>query len=329
MRELMAQMQGQGGFPIPPYAPHGHYQQEDEVQSHRAASPDYGRGESPFVREVGVDISSNYASGRPSEVQMSHDNFPPPYEQDPRQRRAESVFDRISPAEPRLSQQQAQQPQTRPQPPLPMPQQPERRHENVPSAVPPRSRPQRREEEARNRPGPSRQQPRYEAEDYDSDEQQRNRASRGLPPPQRQRGRGPTSHLMDYQMNRSGNENSGQALATTTLNVVPTLAYEDVNPTADPHQIQAQQGSRRGRGRGRGRGFAPRNRSNPNLPGYCLHHRSYGHDTADYRDYAHRSGQEPARERHNSPQANRPPPRQDNRHGREAAAPSQRDVSPR
>ncbi|XP_022865239.1 nuclear receptor coactivator 6-like, partial [Olea europaea var. sylvestris] len=140
MRELMAQMQGQGGFPIPPYAPHGHYQQEDEVQSHRVASPDYDRGESPFEREVGVDISSNYASGRPSEVQMSPDNFPPPYEQDPRQRRAGSVFDRISLAEPKPSQQQAQQPRTRPQPPPPMPQQPERR---------------------------------YEAEDYDSDEQQR------------------------------------------------------------------------------------------------------------------------------------------------------------
>ncbi|XP_022894033.1 activating signal cointegrator 1 complex subunit 2 homolog [Olea europaea var. sylvestris] len=276
MRELMAQMQSQGGFPIPPYAPHEHYQQEDEVQSHRAASPEYG----------------------------------------------------ISPAEPRPSQQQAQQPRTRPQPPPPMPQQPERRHENAPRTIPHRSRPQRREEEARNRPGPFHQQPRYEAEDYDSDEQQRscdlddndenlpfsrelrNAQEQGKqrpPPPQRQRGRGPTSYLMDCQMNRSGNENSGQALATTTLNAVPTLAYEDVNPTTDPHQMEAQQGPRRGRGRSRG--FAPRNRSNPNFPGYCLHHRSYGHDTADCRDYAHRSRQKLARERHNSPQANRPPPR--------------------
>ncbi|XP_022889307.1 activating signal cointegrator 1 complex subunit 2 homolog [Olea europaea var. sylvestris] len=227
---LMAQMQGQGGFPIPLYAPHGHYQQEDEVQSHRAASPDYGRGESPFEREVGVDISSNYASGRPTEAQMRHDDFPPPYEQDPRHRRAGSVFDRISPAESRLSQQQAQQPRMRPQPPPPMPQQSERRHENAPRAAP-----QRREEKARNRPRPSHQQPRYEADDYDSDEQQRNRANRGVPPPQRQRGRGPTSHLMDYQMNQTGNENSGQALATTTLNAVPTLAYEDVNPIVEPH----------------------------------------------------------------------------------------------
>ncbi|XP_022848850.1 basic salivary proline-rich protein 1-like [Olea europaea var. sylvestris] len=104
---------------------------------------------------------------------MSHDNFPPPYEQDPRQRRAGSVFDRISPAEPRPSQQQSQQPRARPQPPPPMPQQPERRHENALRAVPPRSRPQRREEEARSRPGPSHQQPRYEVEDYDSDERQR------------------------------------------------------------------------------------------------------------------------------------------------------------
>lgn len=126
----------------------------------------------------------------------------------------------------------------------------------------------------------------------------RNRASRGLPPPQRQRGRGPTSHLMGYQMNQVGHENSGQALVATTLNAVLTLAYEDVNPTTDPHQMKAQQGPRRGRGRGRGLG--PRNRSNPNPPGYCVHHRSYGHDTSDCRDYAHRSQQEPARNRYDS-----------------------------
>ncbi|XP_022857240.1 uncharacterized protein LOC111378300 [Olea europaea var. sylvestris] len=339
MRELMAQMQGQGGFPIPPYAPHGHYQQEDEVQSHRAASPDHGRGESPFEREVGVDISSNYASGRPSEVQMSHDNFPPPYEQDPRQGRAGSVFDRISPTEARPSQQQAQQPRTRPQPPPLMPQQPERRQENAPRAVPPRSRPQRREEEARNQPGPSHQQPRYEVEEYDSDEQQRLPSGSIQSWPEfkttflkrfavSREGEAPIQRLQDMrqahgeslknfisrftdemtycvqvtdrEMNRSGNQNSGQALATTTLNAVPTLAYEDVNPIADPHQIQAQQGP------------CPMS-TTPRIAEIMR--------TAP--------GRSPPGKDITRPQANRPPSRQDNQHGREAAAPRQRDVSPR
>lgn len=59
----------------------------------------------------------------------------------------------------------------------------------------------------------------------------RNRASRGILPQQRQHGRVPTSHLMDHQWNQASNEvvsNSRQTLSTSILNVVPTLAYEDV-----------------------------------------------------------------------------------------------------
>lgn len=104
---------------------------------------------------------------------MNHDNFPLPYEQESRHRRADSVFDRISPTEPRLRQQQAHQPWTRPPPSPPMPQQLEERHENALRVAPPRNRRQRREEEIRNRPGTSHQQPRHEADEYDSDEQQR------------------------------------------------------------------------------------------------------------------------------------------------------------
>ncbi|XP_022846306.1 uncharacterized protein LOC111369054 [Olea europaea var. sylvestris] len=155
----------------------------------------------------------------------------------------------------------------------------------------------------------------------------RNKVSRDLPPPQRQRARGPTSHLMDYQINQAGNESSGQAHATTTLNAVPTLAYEDINPITNTQQTETLQGSRRGRGRGRGSG--PRNRSNQSPPGYCVHHRSYGHDTTDCRDYAHRSRLKPPKDRNESPQANRPPSRHDNRPRREEVFPRQRDVSPR
>lgn len=54
-----------------------------------------------------------------------------------------------------------------------MPQQSERRHENASRVAPPRNRQQRREKEARDRPGTSHQQPGYEADEYDSDEQQR------------------------------------------------------------------------------------------------------------------------------------------------------------
>ncbi|XP_022872958.1 conglutin beta 1-like [Olea europaea var. sylvestris] len=146
IRELMAQIQGQGDFPNPPYAPQGHYQQEDEVQNCRATSSDYSQGRSPFERE-----------------------------QLQRNRRSGSVFDRISPAEPRLRQQQHHEPWTRLPlpPPSRMPQQLEERHENAPRATLPRNRRQRREEEARNRSRTSHQQLRYEADENDSDEQQR------------------------------------------------------------------------------------------------------------------------------------------------------------
>lgn len=59
---------GPGWLSYSPYAPQGQYQQEDEVQSQRAASLMYIRVGSPMKREVEVDISSNYAGGRPIEV---------------------------------------------------------------------------------------------------------------------------------------------------------------------------------------------------------------------------------------------------------------------
>lgn len=58
----------------------------------------------------------------------------------------------------------------------------------------------------------------------------RNRANRVLLPQQRQCGKGPTSYLINYQWKQVGNEtapNSRLTLATTTLNAMITLAYED------------------------------------------------------------------------------------------------------
>lgn len=73
---------------------------------------------------------------------------------------------------------------------------------------------------------------------------QRNRASRDLLPPQRQHGRGPTSHLINYHMSQPDNEifhSSGQALATAILNVVPMLAYDDITPGANIQEAGYEQ----------------------------------------------------------------------------------------
>lgn len=58
-----------------------------------------------------------------------------------------------------------------------------------------------------------------------------NTFNKRLPHPQWQRERGPTSHLMDYQVDHSIVLNLGQALAIAMLNVVPILAYKGVNPS--------------------------------------------------------------------------------------------------
>lgn len=160
MQELLRQMQGQGGPPPPSFVPQGPYQ-PDEVQSRRAySSRQYRRG-SPVEREVGVDISSNYASGRPSEAPFNmEDNFPPEYEPAPRPQRSASVFDRLSPIGQRRRQRDAAHaPTNRPQPPPPEVRQPEERQERAPRAMPPRHERLRRDEEAHNQAGPSTQQP--------------------------------------------------------------------------------------------------------------------------------------------------------------------------
>lgn len=133
----------------------------------------------------------------------------------------------------------------------------------------------------------------------------RNRASRGLPPPQMQRGKGPTSHLMDHQAPL----NHGQELAAATLNAVPTLAYEEVNPGAEMHQRQPYQRPPQ-KGQGRGRGAEPRDRDE--APNYCSYHQSHGHRTENCWDVARHSrnqnqtsGKHPSR---NTPyKLNRPP----------------------
>ncbi|XP_022880635.1 uncharacterized protein LOC111397904 [Olea europaea var. sylvestris] len=154
----------------------------------------------------------------------------------------------------------------------------------------------------------------------------RNRASRGLPAPQIQRARGPTYHLMDYQMNQAGNESSGQALATTTLNAVPTLAYEDINKSLTPSRWELRKDPAGGEAEAC---VWDLEIGQIQTPRYCIYHRSYGHNTVNCQDYAHCTQQEPLRDKNESPQINRPPPRYDNRPGREEATPRQREVSPR
>lgn len=80
MQKLLMQMQSQGGYPIPSFVPQEQYLQEDEVQSQRATFSRHVGEDSPLAREVGVDISSNYASDRPVEAPFGmEDNFPLEY----------------------------------------------------------------------------------------------------------------------------------------------------------------------------------------------------------------------------------------------------------
>lgn len=108
----------------------------------------------------------------------------------------------------------------------------------------------------------------------------RNRAAQWLPPPQRQIGRGPTSQIVSQQWTQAGHivaPTSGQALATATLNAVPTLAYENAGPGASN---PARNTGRPSTSRNRGRGGRPRDRP-PEARPYCTIHRHYGHDTRD------------------------------------------------
>lgn len=80
MQELLRKMQGYGGQSITPYAPHGYYPQKDEIQSQRTLSHQHAIEHGPLKRDVVVDISLNYAFGRPIEVSIDmEDNFPSGY----------------------------------------------------------------------------------------------------------------------------------------------------------------------------------------------------------------------------------------------------------
>lgn len=111
-------------------------------------------------------------------------------------------------------------------------------------------------------------------------------ASRGLRPKQRQRGRGPISYLIDYQLNQADNEivpNSRHALATGTVDVVPTLFMKILSLGLTLSILDLHNKPPR-RGRGRRWGWGPRDRPNPFE--YCMYHHFYNHDIADYRDIA-------------------------------------------
>lgn len=96
-------MQAQGGYPVPPYEAHvsfqeNHYHGEDEVQSQMAGYYQRPREEAPHEREVGIDMLTNYATDQPHEPPF---NFSPNYDPEDALRRSVSVFDRISPGQPR------------------------------------------------------------------------------------------------------------------------------------------------------------------------------------------------------------------------------------
>lgn len=104
----------------------------------------------------------------------------------------------------------------------------------------------------------------------------RSRANRGLPALQMQRMRGPTSHPIDHQARQSTLLNLGQKLVVATLNIVPILAYEEVNPNAEVYQRRTYQ-QLVSVERGRGRSARPRNRDE--VPPYYTYHHSYSHNT--------------------------------------------------
>lgn len=88
------------------------------MQSQMTPSLRHAKGTSPMERKVGVDVTSNYASGRPTKVLFCmEDNFPPEYEPKSRPIWSDNVFDRISPAKLRHRKpQQSPVPQNRLEP---------------------------------------------------------------------------------------------------------------------------------------------------------------------------------------------------------------------
>lgn len=65
------------------------------------------------------------------------------------------------------------------------------------------------------------------------------------------------------------------------LNVVPTLAYEEVNPSVEMYQERSSQQFSQ-MGRNRGRSTEPRNKDE--APLYYIYRHSYSHSTADCSD---------------------------------------------
>lgn len=69
-------MKGHRGLPILRFALQQQYSHEDKVRSQRALFSRHVRGGSLLERKMGVDISSNYASSRLTEVPFNiEDNF--------------------------------------------------------------------------------------------------------------------------------------------------------------------------------------------------------------------------------------------------------------
>lgn len=68
-----------------------------------------------------------------------------------------------------------------------------------------------------------------------------NGANRDLSPSQMQRIRDSTSHLINHQVGQSDPLNPGQASTVATLNTVPTLAYEKVDPSVETCQSMPYQ----------------------------------------------------------------------------------------
>lgn len=169
MQKLLMQIQGQEGHPILPYVPQGQYQQEDDVQSQRAMSSKPSKETSPLEREVGVDISSNYASGQPTEAPFNvEDNFLPQFKLEHKPRRSSSMFARISLVEPRYRQ--PQQPpacQNRTQLSFPTLRQPEERQEHALHVAHVANRYQRREKATENQESSSNHPPENQANNND------------------------------------------------------------------------------------------------------------------------------------------------------------------
>ncbi|XP_022857368.1 uncharacterized protein LOC111378408 [Olea europaea var. sylvestris] len=133
----------------------------------------------------------------------------------------------------------------------------------------------------------------------------RNRAAQGLPPPQRQVGRGPTTHLVTQQWTQVGHTvapTSGQALASATLNAVPVLTYENAPGEAGPSgRADSKKKKKKWSNRPLERAM------------FCTFHQLYGHDTSECRDANRR------------PDRSNPHPSNRSEYPRRSASPNRRE----